>query len=306
MLRIWFVSFAFLTSLTLTSSGQAVLDQSLTPPTAYGGFDAAINACCGYVAQTYTACLTGTLAGVSISIQSHGTFPLHVAIRTVKSGLPTTTVLGAVTLSANSPQLAEMIQFPQWIPQTAGTQYAIVVNYPGAPEPPLPSEEGSWQGGTSPTFGSLYSGGGNFASVDGVSWMPESGPVFGDLFFKTFISPPLLPVAINVRPGSCSNKIIGDHAIPVAILSSRAFDAPAMVDSASLRFGRSGSEESLVRCNSRSQDVNGDRLPDLICNFDLQRSEFLEGDTAAVLRGGTIDGRSIIGTDSIKLADDRR
>ncbi|WP_109488357.1 hypothetical protein [Occallatibacter savannae] len=304
MLRIWLVSLAFFTSSTLTSPAQAILDQSFTPPSNYGGFDAAINACCAYVAQTYTAGLTGTLAGVSIPVQSQATFPLHIAIRAVKSGLPTTTVLGDVTLTSSSTQLSDLIRFSQWIPQTAGQQYAIVVNYVGAPEPPLPSEEGSWGGATSSTFSSLYPGGGNFGSVDGVSWQPENGPVFGDLFFKTFVGPPMLPVAINVRPGNCTNKILAGRAIPVAILSSTTFDAPAIIDPASLRFGRTGSEESLIVCD-RSQDVNGDRLPDLKCKFDLPRSEFLEGDTAAVLRGSTIDGHLIIGTDSIKLGDER-
>jgi len=248
--------------------------------------------------------LTGTLAGVSIYVQSQDTYPLHVAIRTVSSGFPTTTVLGDVTLSSNNPVLSEIITFPQLIPQVAGTQYAIVVNYIGAPAPPVAYNiPGEWTGATSLNFQSLYAGGDNFASVSGTSWTRSGEAVSGDLFFKTYVNPPMLPVAINVRPWSCANKIIEgkDGALPVAILSSPAFNAVAAVDISTLTFGRDGSEKSLLQCVQGQQDLNGDRLPDLLCYFDLNKANFEDGDTAAVLRARTVNGRSVIGTDSVRV-----
>ena len=297
--------------LCVVSSGfaQAIVDQSFTPPASYGGYDSAIDGCCAFIAQTYTAGLTGTLAGVSISVETQGTYPLHVAIRTVKSGIPTSTVLGDVILSANSPQLKDLIEFRQLIPQVAGLQYAIVVSYLDAPPPgQLAAGVGNWDGATSLTYGSLYAGGDMFGSVDGVSWGPKpSGPVVGDLFFKTYVSPPFLPIAIDIRPGTCSKRINASSArkVPVGILSSTGFDAPASLDVSTLTFGKTGSEKSLAFCERYGKDVNGDRVPDLICYFDMEQAGLQEGDTAGVLRGKTFDGRFVIGTDSIRVTDER-
>src|SRR5580765_7987602 len=148
-------------------SAQPVVDQSFTPPASYGGYDAAINNCCAFVAQTYTAGLTGTLAGVAIAVQSQSAFPLHVAIRTVASGITTNTILRDVTLTSNSAALSQLIQFPQLIQQIAGVQYAIVVNYLGAPPPGWSAEQGTWSGGNLNSR-SLYAGGEDFESFDGV------------------------------------------------------------------------------------------------------------------------------------------
>lgn len=295
--------------LASSGSAQAIIDQSFTPPASYGGYDSSIDGCCAFIAQTYTAGLTGTLAAVSISVETQGAFPLHVAIRTVKSGLPTSTVLGDVILSSNNPKLTDLIEFRQLIAQVAGLQYAIVVSYLDAPPPgQLAGGVGNWDGATSLTYGSLYAGGSALGSVDGVSWVPQSpGTIAGDLFFKTYVSPPFLPIAIDIRPGSCSKRINLSSArkVPIGILSSTAFDAPGSIDVSSLTFGKTGSEKSLAFCDKHGQDVNGDRVPDLVCYFDMEQAEFQEGDTAGVLRGKTLDGRSVIGTDSIRVTYER-
>jgi hypothetical protein len=96
----------------------------------------------------------------------------------------------------------------------------------------------------------------------------------------------------------------------VAILSSAAFNAPAMVVKSSLTFGRIGDEQSLVykpdKFDSRLQDpvcgirdVNGDGLKDLVCQFDGQLAGFLLTDTYGVLRGKTVTGTTVQGTDSV-------
>jgi len=123
----------------------------------------------------------------------------------------------------------------------------------------------------------------------------------------------LLP-AIDIKPGDPNSKIhIGTPGkIPVAILSSATFNAPAMVVKSSLTFGRIGDEQSLVfrpdRFDSRLQvpvcstpDVNGDGLKDLVCQFDRQLAGFQLTDTYGVLRGKTVTGTTIEGTDSVHI-----
>ena len=112
-----------------------------------------------------------------------------------------------------------------------------------------------------------------------------------------------IPVAIDIKPGSSPNSINpkSKGTIPVAILSSSTFDATTAVDQASLTFGRTGNEQSLTFCNSGGEDVNGDGLLDLVCHFNTQQTGFQAGDTVGVLKGKTVSGTSIIGTDSVQI-----
>src|SRR5262249_8251980 len=142
-----------LLALGLPSQAQAILDESFNGPT---NLAAAINECCAFVGQTYTAQVTGVLTGISIDVSlSASSFPLHVAIRSVSGGVPTATILGDVTLSSNTSTLPQLIVFPQLIPQVAGVRYAIVVNYQGAPPEGAGHQQGLWNGAT----GNGYPGG---------------------------------------------------------------------------------------------------------------------------------------------------
>ncbi len=287
----WFALFA---------KAQPILDQSFTPPTSYGGYDASINSCCAYIAQTYTAGLTGTLAGVSISVESQSVHPLHIAIRTVSEGVPTNTVLGDIELASSSTTLSDLIAFPQSIPQTAGTQYAIVVNYVGAPPPAEGAEQGTWHGAISTTFQDLYPAGTNFGSFDGM-FTPHPD-VAGDLFFKTFVNP-VINVTIDIKPGEGPSPINTKSRgkIPVAILSSPAFDAPLSIDRSTITFGRTGSEHSLAFCNPAPSDISGDGLPDLLCHFETQLTDFQPGDTMGILQATTLSGQLVLGADRIRV-----
>ena len=162
---------------------QTVLDQSFTSPHNLG---ASINECCAFVAQTFTAGLTGTLAGVNINVDPRLDTPflLHVAIRTVNSnGEPGSTILGETTLDSGGAPISLLITFPQVINIVAGQQYAIVVNYQGAPPPGGGQSQGIWTGAT----GNVYTGGETFFSVSGSSWFP-SFMNDGDLHFQTFVT----------------------------------------------------------------------------------------------------------------------
>jgi hypothetical protein len=109
-----------------------------------------------------------------------------------------------------------------------------------------------------------------------------------------------LSVAIDIKPGGVPNAINPDSngVIPVAILSTSTFDAPAQVDTTSLAFGRTGSEASLTRCNA-PEDVNGDGTSDVLCRFTTQKTGFQTGDTQGVLTGKTLGGTPIRGADSV-------
>ena len=280
------------TTLALPLSVQSILDQSFTFP---ANLSAAINECCGFVGQTYTAGVTGTLAGISIEVVSSSAFPLHVAIHTVAGALPTDTVLGDVTLSSNSSALSQLIAFPQSIPQVAGVQYAIVVSYLGAPPPGPGQGQGSWGGAT----GDAYSGGALVISFNGgASWVVES-PDF-DLHFQTFINPPVVAIAIDIKPGSFPNSINPQShgVIPVAILTNDTLDATT-VDPATVRFGATGTEA--VAAHSALEDVDGDGDKDMILHFKTQDTGIACWATSASLTGHTVGGQMLRGSDSIKL-----
>jgi hypothetical protein len=177
-MRIYVILLCVLCAFCLTSL--ADVDQSFTAPTDASN---AINECCAFIGQTYTAGLSGTLAGVSVDI-SEGTayhFPLDVQIRTVTGGLPTTTILGETT--ATSFSMSDIITFPESIAQIAGVQYAIVVDFPGAQPEGAGHAVGQWFG----TDGNLYPGGVSLDSSDnGNTWPIINGDV--DSHFVTYVN----------------------------------------------------------------------------------------------------------------------
>ncbi len=171
-----------------------VLDQSFTSP---GYLGANINSCCRFVAQTFTAGLNGTLTGINVDITTIGNYPLHIAIRTVANGAPSSTVLGETTLGVVSAPLSLLITFPQTIHVVSGIEYAIVADYEGAPA-------GEWQGwwnGASGVGGDPYPRGTEYTSYsDGVSWVRR----VDDLHFQTYVEVELTPLPSydpGVTPG---------------------------------------------------------------------------------------------------------
>ena len=112
------------------------------------------------------------------------------------------------------------------------------------------------------------------------------------------------PVNIAIKPGSPNPPINLSSAgvIPVAILSSPTFDAtqvnPATVTlaGASVRLlGNSGQ----YACST--QDVNGDQLPDLVCQVTTAQASIRTGQTVVVLEAQTFAGKAIRGQQSVKI-----
>jgi hypothetical protein len=123
------------------------------------------------------------------------------------------------------------------------------------------------------------------------------------------VSPSKQVISIDIKPGTdriarLNPKSKGD--IAVALLSSPTFDA-LKVDRASLTFGATGDEQSLERCARRGHNVDRkeNRLPDLICQFDIQKAGFEEGDEEGVLRG-TIGGMPFEGKGWLKVIPVKR
>jgi hypothetical protein len=111
------------------------------------------------------------------------------------------------------------------------------------------------------------------------------------------------PIDIDIKPGSYPNSINprSKGKIPVAILSTMDFDAPADVDVESLTFGPTGEEQSLAFCNESPEDVNDDGIEDLVCHFYTQAAGFECGDAEGFIKGHTVDGTHVEGLDSVRI-----
>ncbi len=112
-----------------------------------------------------------------------------------------------------------------------------------------------------------------------------------------------IPVAIDIRPRVAINMISRTNGttVPVAILSSASFSALAEVNRTSLTFGHAGTEATLIHCGRFGLDVNADGYMDLVCQFNATLGGFQIGDSTGYLRGTTLQGNTIHGSDSVLI-----
>jgi len=118
----------------------------------------------------------------------------------------------------------------------------------------------------------------------------------------------VLQVGIDIKPGQRGVARINPksrHDIPVALLSSRDFDA-MKVDVSSLTFGSTGDERSLAKCYKRGVHVNRDRRRDLLCLFENDQANFETTDEEAILRGVTEDGTPFEARGMLKVVAEKR
>jgi hypothetical protein len=116
----------------------------------------------------------------------------------------------------------------------------------------------------------------------------------------------VIPIAIDIRPGSESNRInlSSRGAVPVAVLGTPTFDA-AEVDPDSACFGDAEAPDERD-CEPEGggslEDVNADGIDDLVLRFRTRETGIDPGDTVACLTGSLFGGTSIEGCDSIETS----
>jgi hypothetical protein len=193
------------------------------------------------------------------------------------------------------PEVQYSFDLPTSFSAAANTRYWFSV----FTVPAFDEEAWEWEDSSS----ALHPGVQRSTASDAGPWEPKEGNAAFQLQGSAVRA---LTVWIDIQPDSFLNRInpksVGK--IPVAILSSATFDAPSQVDQTSLQssptFGRTGDEQSLVRCSS-PEDVNADGLLDLVCHFSTQAAGFRPGDTKGVLKGKTVSGQPLIGSDSVQI-----
>lgn len=116
-------------------------------------------------------------------------------------------------------------------------------------------------------------------------------------------------VGIDIRPGGSVNNVNvnarPDGKLRVAILSSTNFNAPAAINRASVTFGHTGDERSIVDCK-KVKDVNRDGLRDLVCRFRTRIAAFEPTDTVGILKALTLEGVSVTGSDAVRIVSRRQ
>ncbi len=108
--------------------------------------------------------------------------------------------------------------------------------------------------------------------------------------------PETIAVIMDIRPGISPNRIrplSPTEVIPVAILTTRAFDA-ATVNAKRVRFGATGAEAASTRTARIDVDLDGD--VDMLLRFNTGATAIACGAASAALTGITVTGRKIEGS----------
>jgi len=138
--------------------------------------------------QSYTAGITGTLQGVAIDVIAvDPTLVARIQIEAIVDGRPSNTVLAQTRAPhAGDLSLGTVIPIPGGVPQVAGRQYVILVDYPEAPTfVDGIQNTASWNG----SDGNAYPAGTMFSTFDnGVTWTAYTSEGF-DLHFQTYVIP---------------------------------------------------------------------------------------------------------------------
>jgi hypothetical protein len=143
----------------------------------------------------------------------------------------------------------------------------------------------------------------------GYAWGVTGGtPLFFDSTGRPFFAyenTPRVPelVAIDIKPGDETNTINlrKMKTVSVVALSSTDF-SPSNIDRATLTFGVTGDEASLVSCARKQKDVNGDRQPDLTCTFLTKTAAAGQcGSVVWILKGLMTDGKPFEGSQTVQV-----
>ena len=124
-------------------------------------------------------------------------------------------------------------------------------------------------------------------------------PVVRDVAARQSSDDPIV-ISIDVKPGDPSTTIEASREgmIPVVIVSTGEFDATT-VDPATIRVGATGTEAAVFR--SASEDIDRDGDTDLLLLVRIQQMGLECGDTSVQLKGKTLDGRAIEGSEEVTM-----
>ncbi len=187
--------------------------------------------------------------------------------------IPATATSGAAVLIVNSPPAAYSVE----VVGTPGASFSLVV-----------SNADFTADGLSPTVTE-----GDQQGVLGPSGVQAS-------CFSTDAS--VHCIGVDINPGSNATNLINpktDATVKVALLADSQVSA-ANIDQTSIRFGANGTEASALQCHQ--EDVNHDGLPDLVCTFKVAQGGFVPGDWFGVVNAQTKDGRSLTGSDAVRVS----
>jgi subtilisin family serine protease len=125
-------------------------------------------------------------------------------------------------------------------------------------------------------------------------------------------------IGIDVKPGGEDETPISlggsGGRIPVAVLSTTEFDAPALVDVSTVTLGDGGSPGVPVALRPNGtpmmgvEDVNGDGRPDLVLHFErnaLMSNGLTPSTTTLRLLATLTDGRQVLGSEAVRIVGAR-
>lgn len=113
---------------------------------------------------------------------------------------------------------------------------------------------------------------------------------------------PVLEVKIDVDPWSTKNEIkLGcGQPVKVAVLGSPSFDATS-VQVSTVTFAGATPMKQGKSWHYWIQDVNGDRIPDMVIKFQSDKLNLKKTDTSAEMKGKLTDGAPFAGRDKVKV-----
>ncbi len=223
-------------------------------------------------------------------------------------GTPESAPVRVILQKKLGPSLADfyapgsVLEFEVVAPNPAGDQYYFRLERAGSVLTAMWSYDGAgWNTAFSRDMGIGLDGLDQRVVIAGLSWFVPAGS-YADYDYVR-LTPTVVPVSIDIKPGSNPNtiKLGSKGTIPVAILSTADFNAPAEVDRSSLTFGPTGDEASLAFCGTTLKDVNADGRLDLVCHFTTRLTGFQIGDTQGILKGETVGGTDLEGSDAVRI-----
>jgi hypothetical protein len=174
----------------------------------------------------------------------------------------------------------------------------------------LPSGVQNFAAALDPATGEyFYRTGGNLVTIDLGSGVVSTTVAAPDNFYALeapFLPvPPVLQVAIDIKPGNSQNTINpgSNGIVQVAILTTSVADGDAVdfdaadVDPATVRFGP-GAAPPVHPIRLKDADHDGD--VDLLLHFSTPAAAIACGDTTASLTGTTIGAQAFTGTDAVR------